>query len=264
MAKFKYVAVDPGTNKETTGVVEAKDKSYAERQVKDMGFYPTSVTKVAETSKGGKGGKGGPKKKGVKFAGEEDGSPAKSGRTGAASHSQQRTTSGGGSGTTQTHSGGTSTTQAGVAATQGVAVAVAGGLGRLSQERGKERSLLLPALATLGVGAAAAQEQPCYAALPSAAYVLADLHGCGGWQGLAFLQGRCQPPRLPQPLHASADMVCGWWLTCEPSVFCRCIAFAASSRRRWPRTHAPPSQAGQPSSSCLRVSRAGAGCKGSV
>ncbi len=62
MAKFKYVAVDPGTNKETTGVVEAKDKSYAERQVKDMGFYPTSVTKVAETSKGGKGGKGGAKK----------------------------------------------------------------------------------------------------------------------------------------------------------------------------------------------------------
>ncbi len=65
MAKFKYVAVDPGTNKETTGVVEAKDKSYAERQVKDMGFYPTSVTKVAETSKGGKGGKGGAKKGGA-------------------------------------------------------------------------------------------------------------------------------------------------------------------------------------------------------
>lgn len=65
MAKFKYVAVDPGTNKETTGVVEAKDKSYAERQVKDMGFYPTSVTKVAEASKGGKGGKGGAKKGGA-------------------------------------------------------------------------------------------------------------------------------------------------------------------------------------------------------
>lgn len=126
--------------------------------------------------RGGKAGQGGAKKKkGVKFAGEEEGSPAKSGRTGGASRSQQHTTSGGGSGTTQTHSGGT--TQAGVAATQGVAVAAAGGLGRIAQERGKERSLLLPALATLGIGAAAAQEQPCYAALPSAAYVLADLHG---------------------------------------------------------------------------------------
>lgn len=129
--------------------------------------------------KGGKAGQGGgKKKKGVKFAGDEDTSPAKSGRTGAASRSQQHTTSGGVSGTTQTHSGGT--TQAGVAATQAVAVAAAGGLGRIAQERSKERSLLLPALATLGVGAAAAQEQPCYAALPSAAYVLADLHG---WVG---------------------------------------------------------------------------------
>lgn len=137
---------------------------------------------VAPKKAAGKGGKagqgGGKKKKGVKFAGDEDTSPAKSGRTGAASRSQQHTTSGGGSGTTQTHSGGT--TQAGVAATQAVAVAAAGGLGRIALERSKERSLLLPALATLGVGAAAAQEQPCYAALPSAAYVLADLHG---WVG---------------------------------------------------------------------------------
>ncbi|PRW44427.1 Fanconi anemia group D2-like protein [Chlorella sorokiniana] len=152
---------------------------------------------AAPKKAGGKGGKagqgGGKKKKGIKFAGEEDGSPAKSGRTGAASRSQQHTTSGGGSGTTQTHSGGT--TQAGVAATQAVAVAAAGGLGRIAQERSKERTLLLPALATLGVGAAAAQEQPCYAALPSAAYVLADLHG----KVKAVLAAQKRPSFLGRP-----------------------------------------------------------------
>ena len=52
-----------------------------------------------------------------------------------------------------------------------------GGLGQLVGERAKQRCLLLPALATLGVGAATQQQAPCYAMLPSAAYVLADLHG---------------------------------------------------------------------------------------
>ena len=165
--------------------------------------------------KGGKAGQGGgKKKKGVKFAGDEDGSPAKSGRTGAASRSQQHTTSGGGSGTTQTHSGGT--TQAGVAPTQAVAVAAAGGLGRIAQERSKERSLLLPALATLGVGAAAAQEQPCYAALPSAAYVLADLHG---WVGLGCgccAQLRCcTSPGFVDRNQPQASLLLGH--TCCPS-----------------------------------------------
>ena len=178
-------------------------------------------------AKGGKGGKGGAKKKGVKFAGEEDGSPAKSGRTGAASHSQQRATSGGGSGTTQTHSGGTSTTQAGVVATQGVAVAVAGGLGRLAQERAKERSLLLPVLATLGVGAAAAQEQPCYAALPSAAYVLADLHGCAGvaavWPCVGTEDG-CQP----SPPTAAAPAVWFGFAAVGPHLLPPCFLCLAS------------------------------------
>lgn len=124
----------------------------------------------------GKGcGRGGGKKKGVKFmAGEDDDRSA--GRSGGGA-----TTSGGAAATSQTHSG---TTQGGgPAATQTVAVAVAGGLGRLDAERWKLRSLLLPALATLSVGAAVDMDQPCYAALPSAAYVLADLHRCEGTQG---------------------------------------------------------------------------------
>ena len=58
-----------------------------------------------------------------------------------------------------------------------MSVVAGGGLGQLVGERAKQRCLLLPALATLGVGAATQQQAPCYAMLPSAAYVLADLHG---------------------------------------------------------------------------------------
>ncbi|KAL4445301.1 hypothetical protein ABPG77_011126 [Micractinium sp. CCAP 211/92] len=120
--------------------------------------------------------KGG-KKKGVKFASEDNASdgagggesgPAGSGA--ATSQRTQRTTSG-------TVSGGAVTQSGAGAAAQAVSAAAAGGSGRIAAERGKQRSLMLPALRVLGVGAAAAQEQPCYAMLPSAAYILADLHG---------------------------------------------------------------------------------------
>lgn len=145
----------------------------------------------AAKAKGGK--KGGGKKKAVKFAGGDgEGSPQQSGgRSHGGAATSQHTASGGAGGAStsgQTNSG--TTTQAGGAtATQGVAVAASAGLGRLAGERWKQRSLLLPVLATLGVGAAAAQEQPCYAMLPSAAYVLADLHKwvwCGVCMGACF------------------------------------------------------------------------------
>lgn len=135
----------------------------------------------AAKAKGGRKGGGGKGKKAVKFAGGEDGegSPGPGSR-GRAATSQHTTSGGGGSALQQTSSG---TTQAGgVAATQAVTVAASAGLQRLGAERWKQRSLLLPALATLGVGAATQQEQPCYAMLPSAAYVLADLHGWV-WRG---------------------------------------------------------------------------------
>ncbi|KAL4428110.1 hypothetical protein ABPG75_002199 [Micractinium tetrahymenae] len=132
-----------------------------------------AAPKKAAAKSGAKGGK----KKGVKFADEDNvsggaggsGSGAAGGGGGAASQRSQHTTSG-------TGIGGTTTQGGGPAATQAVTVAVSGGMGRMAAERGKQRSLLLPALRTLGVGAAVMQEQPCYAMLPSAAYILADLH----------------------------------------------------------------------------------------
>ena len=148
-------------------------------------------------SGGGKGGGGG-KKKGVTFAaGEGDtsmggnsgggGDGESGGGGGAGGSGSDRAGSSlcinsGGNGSTLQQTSGGATTQGGggggAFATQGVAVAVSGGLGRMAAEGWKRRSLLLPALATLGVGAAAVQEQHCYAMLPSAAYVLADLHRC--------------------------------------------------------------------------------------
>lgn len=101
-------------------------------------------------------------------AGGGESGPAGSGA--ATSQRTQRTTSG-------TVSGGAVTQSGAAAAAQAVSAAAAGGSGRIAAERGKQRSLLLPALRVLGVGAAVAQEQPCYAMLPSAAYILADLHG---------------------------------------------------------------------------------------
>lgn len=132
---------------------------------------PAAAPKKAVGGKGGKqgGGAKGKGKKGVKFAeGADDDRSA--GRSGGGATSQH-TTSGGGA---ATHSG--STAQAGgQAATQAAATAAGGGLGRLDAERWKQRSLLLPALSTLAIGAEPSMEAPCYAALPTAAYVLADL-----------------------------------------------------------------------------------------
>lgn len=133
-----------------------------------------AAPKKAGAKGGGKGGKGG-KKKAVKF--EDDGDKQSSGSPGAGAASRH-TTSGGGGSTVQATSGG-SMQAPGPAATQGITEAAAGGLGRLAAERWKQRSLLLPALAVLGVGAAPGQEHPCYAMLPSAAYLLADVHRWG-------------------------------------------------------------------------------------
>lgn len=130
-----------------------------------------AAPKKAAAKSGAKAGK----KKGVKFAEEGNASEGAGGSgSGAAagpsmSQRSQRTTSGSGSGGAATQAGA-------VAAAQAVAVAASGGLGRMAAEQGKQRSLLLPALRVLGVGAAATQEQPCYAMLPSAAYILADVH----------------------------------------------------------------------------------------
>lgn len=125
---------------------------------------PAKPKKAAGTGSGRGGGR---KKKAVKFEGGEG-------------HSSG---SGHGAATSQhTHSGGAAQTssalgtQAGPLATQAVTAAVSAGLGRLAVEGWKMRSLLLPALSTLGVGAQPAQEHCCYGMLPSAAYVLADLH----------------------------------------------------------------------------------------
>lgn len=137
----------------------------------------------ASKPKGGK--KGGKAKKEVKFAGGEDdeASPG-AGSRGRAATSQHTTSGGAGSALQQTSSG--ATQAGGIAATQAVTAAASAGLQRLAPERWRQRSLLLPALATLGVGAAAQQEQPCFAMLPSAAYVLSDLHGwVWAWAGRA-------------------------------------------------------------------------------
>lgn len=131
-----------------------------------------AAPKKAAAKSGAKGGK----KKGVKFADEDNASGGAGGSGsweaggGAASQRSQHTASGTGSGGAATQSGA-------AAATQAVSVAASGGMGRMAAEQDKQRSLLLPALRVLGVGAAAAQEQPCYSMLPSAAYILADLHG---------------------------------------------------------------------------------------
>ena len=179
-------------------------------------------------SGGGKGGGGG-KKKGVTFAGGEgdtsmggnsgggDGESGGGGGAGGSGSGRAGSSlyinSGGNGSTLQQTSGGGTTQGGGAFATQGVAVAVCGGLGRMAAEAWKQRSLLLPALATLGVGAAAAQEQHCYAMLPSAAYVLADLHRCvPACMPACSRQGR--PISGNGPVPQSTLLRCPACLTC--------------------------------------------------
>ncbi|KAL4858754.1 Fanconi anemia group D2 protein [Chlorella vulgaris] len=137
----------------------------------------TSVLVAAKKAGGakasGKGGKGGKKKKqGVKF--EED-APSPGG-SGHGANTSQQTHSGRSNGSVPQASSGS--TQAGdPGAPRGVAGTGAGGQLRFEAERWKQRSLLLPALAALEVGAGPHQENFCYGMLPSAAYLLADLHG---------------------------------------------------------------------------------------
>ncbi|PSC75642.1 Fanconi anemia group D2-like protein [Micractinium conductrix] len=154
-----------------------------------------------------KGGKAQGKKSGkqsVKFENADAGDASPSGGRAGGATSRQ---------TTSSHSGGATTQGGGVhiAATQAVSVVAGGGLGQLVGERAKQRCLLLPALATLGVGAATQQQAPCYAMLPSAAYVLADLHGklkivlTGSGKRPGF-PGRVSKQQLPPEL---ADLTAG-------------------------------------------------------
>lgn len=186
----------------------------------------TSVLVAAKKAGGakasGKGGKGGKKKKqGVKF--EEDApSPGGSGHD---ANTSQQTHSGRSNGSVPQASSGS--TQAGdPGAPRGVAGTGAGGQPRLEAERWKQRSLLLPALAALEVGAGPHQENFCYGMLPSAAYLLADLHGklktvlaaakrSSCFPGRAAKQqlaaGKCTESLLGQPVlpaHPAAARAC--------------------------------------------------------
>lgn len=51
MPKFNYTAVD-AQGKETTGVIDGDDTNSAVARIKDMGYFPTSVTEAGEKKKG--------------------------------------------------------------------------------------------------------------------------------------------------------------------------------------------------------------------
>src|SRR3989442_4427187 len=51
MAKFTYTALD-AQGKENTGVLEVEDTNTAVSRIKEMGYFPTSVTEESDRKKG--------------------------------------------------------------------------------------------------------------------------------------------------------------------------------------------------------------------
>ena len=72
MAKFNYVAVDL-KGQERSGVLEARDNRAVEEQLKNMGYYPTSVTAISDEAPAKGGGKAAPAKGGKKGAAKKGG-----------------------------------------------------------------------------------------------------------------------------------------------------------------------------------------------
>jgi len=68
MPKFNYVAVDL-KGQERSGTLDARDNRAVEEQLKNMGYYPTSVTAIAEEAPAKGGGKAAPAKAGAKKKG---------------------------------------------------------------------------------------------------------------------------------------------------------------------------------------------------
>src|SRR5437660_1244933 len=51
MPKFNYIALD-AQGKETVGVIDGEDTNGAVSRIKEMGYFPTSVTEAGDKKKG--------------------------------------------------------------------------------------------------------------------------------------------------------------------------------------------------------------------